>query len=131
MTKQGLKSTEKLLSALGESSRLRILMILKTRELTVSDIREILGLSFSTVSRHLFLLREAGLVNSVKDGKWVKYSFNQEWPAAVQGCLSLILEQLSSDPIIQQDKKKVAKLKKYKTSQEIRKSETKIRYWLA
>jgi DNA-binding transcriptional ArsR family regulator len=57
MTKQGLKSPEKLLSALGESSRLRILMILKTREQTVSDIREILGLSFSTVSRHLFLLR--------------------------------------------------------------------------
>jgi ArsR family transcriptional regulator len=106
-------------------------MILKTRELTVSDIREILGLSFSTVSRHLFLLREAGLVNSVKDGKWIKNGFNPEWPAAVQSCLPLILEQLSSDPIIQQDKKRVAKLKKYKTGQKIRKSETKIRYWLA
>jgi len=131
MIKQGLKSTEKLLSALAESGRLRILMMLKTRELTVSDIREILGLSFSTVSRHLFLLREAGLVNSVKIGKWVKYSFNPECPEAVQGCLALILEELSSDPVIQQDKKKVAKLSKHKTGQKIRKPEIKIRYWLA
>jgi len=122
---------ERLLAALAEPNRLRILMMLKTRELAVSDIREILGLSFSTVSRHLFLLREAGLVNSVKDGKWVNYSFNPEWPEAVRSWLALILEQLSADPLIRQDKKKITKLNKYRPGQKIRKSEAKIRYWLA
>jgi ArsR family transcriptional regulator len=131
MTKQKLNLTERLLAALAEHNRLRILMMLKTKDLAVCEIREILGLSFSTVSRHLFLLREAGLVNSVKDGKRVNYSLNSELPEATKGWLDLLLEQLSSDPVIQQDKKTVAKLNKHKTGQKIRKPEIKIRYWLA
>lgn len=52
--------------------------VLNFRPLAVCEIREILGLSFSTVSRHLSQLQEAGLVDFDKEGKWVIYQINPE-----------------------------------------------------
>src|SRR5215471_5441116 len=59
--------------ALADQNRVRILMALRRRELCVCQITELFGLAPSTVSKHLSLLHQAGLVESRKENKWVYY----------------------------------------------------------
>jgi ArsR family transcriptional regulator len=61
------------LKALGHPSRLLMLEALVEGELCVCDLQSLVGSDLSTVSKHLSLLREAGLVQSRKDGLWVYY----------------------------------------------------------
>lgn len=62
-----------ILSALSDESRLRTFLILKGRELCVCQIVALLGLATSTVSKHLSILKGAGLISSRKHGRWVYY----------------------------------------------------------
>jgi len=59
--------------ALGDTSRLRILLALQTRELCVCQIVALIGMANSTISQHLSILRKAGLIESRKKGRWVYY----------------------------------------------------------
>jgi len=59
--------------ALSDPSRVRIFCALRDRELCVCQIVELLGLATSTVSKHMAILRQARLVESRKDGRWVYY----------------------------------------------------------
>lgn len=61
------------LRAAGESTRLRILVLLERGDLTVKDLTEILGQSQPRISRHLKLLVEAGLIDRFPEGSWVYY----------------------------------------------------------
>ena len=60
-------------SALGDSNRLRIVLALRQGELCVCQIVSLLELANSTVSRHLQILRETGVIESYKQGRWVYY----------------------------------------------------------
>jgi len=62
--------------ALGDENRLRILCMLSERNLCVCEINAVLNVSMSTISSHLKILRNAGLVSSTKDGRWIIYSLN-------------------------------------------------------
>lgn len=62
-----------MLRAAGDPTRLRLLLILREAELTVSELTHILGQSQPRVSRHLRLLCEAGLLQRFKEGSWVFY----------------------------------------------------------
>ena len=62
-----------LLRAAGESTRLRILILLSREELAVTELTSILDQSQPRVSRHLKLLTEAGLIERFPDGAWVFY----------------------------------------------------------
>jgi DNA-binding transcriptional ArsR family regulator len=57
------------LKALGELNRLRMVRLLLKNQLSVNEIAERLGLSPYNVSKHLRILREAGLLEMEKDGK--------------------------------------------------------------
>lgn len=59
------------LKAAADPTRLRILALLASGELNVSDLTRILGQSQPRISRHLKLLAEAGLVDRVREGSWV------------------------------------------------------------
>lgn len=59
--------------ALADESRLRTFNILKQGELCVCQITELLQLAPSTVSKHMSILRQAGLVESRKEGRWIYY----------------------------------------------------------
>ena len=61
--------------ALGDENRVRILMALRQRPLCVCEITTLLGLAASTTSKHLFILRQARLIESIKNGRWVSYNF--------------------------------------------------------
>ena len=71
--------TEKILKALADNNRLRIMNLLTRGELCVCDIEEILGLSQTNVSRHLNKLTTAGLLDSRKEAQWVFYSIKDDF----------------------------------------------------
>ena len=57
--------------ALADSSRLRILALLRTMELSVGELAQVLGQSQPRVSRHVKILTDAGLAERRKEGSWV------------------------------------------------------------
>lgn len=71
-----------LLKAAGEPSRLRILAILDTHELTVSELVTVLGQSQPRVSRHLRVLSDAGLVRRQSEGTSAFYRIDRDGPNA-------------------------------------------------
>jgi DNA-binding transcriptional ArsR family regulator len=77
------------LRAAGEPTRLRLLALCAARELSVSDIAQIVGQSEPRVSRHLKILGEAGLIERLRQGQWVHYALARGGAAAafVQGLL--------------------------------------------
>lgn len=60
-------------SALSDENRLRALLALRSGELCLCQITELLQLASSTVSKHLALLKQAGLVESRKEGRWMYF----------------------------------------------------------
>ena len=59
--------------ALSDENRIRALMMLTGGELCVCQIIEMLGLAPSTVSKHMSILRQAELVETRKEGRWIYY----------------------------------------------------------
>jgi ubiquinone/menaquinone biosynthesis C-methylase UbiE/DNA-binding transcriptional ArsR family regulator len=67
-----------LFKAIGEPTRLRILVLLGRGDLTVSDLTQVLGQSQPRVSRHLKLLAEAGVVKRYQEGSWAWFSLGDQ-----------------------------------------------------
>ncbi len=61
------------LKALADENRVRILTALRPKELCVCQIVELLGLAPSTVSKHMAILKQARLVDSRKESRWMFY----------------------------------------------------------
>ena len=59
--------------ALADENRVRLLLALQTQELCVCQLIELIGLAPSTVSKHMSILRQARLVETRKEGRWVYY----------------------------------------------------------
>lgn len=62
--------------ALSEPLRIRLLELLREQELCVCELCEVLEVSQSKLSFHLKTLKEAGLVRSRQEGRWIYYSLN-------------------------------------------------------
>lgn len=85
--------------ALADDNRLRILAALRHGELCVCQVIELLQLAPSTVSKHLSVLRMAGMLESRKDGRWMHYRLpsESEGSPAVHRALTLVLDTLADD----------------------------------
>jgi DNA-binding transcriptional ArsR family regulator len=93
------------LKALADENRLRALLACSEQELCVCQITELLQLAPSTVSKHMSILRQADLVDSRKDGRWIYYRLSTEAaPTPVQALVAELREQLGSDPKWQRDR---------------------------
>ena len=73
LNEAGMEQLLAMLQAAGDPTRLRLFLLLREAELTVSELTQILGQSQPRVSRHLRLLCEAGLLQRFKEGSWVFY----------------------------------------------------------
>ncbi|MCP4023146.1 MAG: winged helix-turn-helix transcriptional regulator [Desulfobacteraceae bacterium] len=71
-----MKKFIKVMKALSDPNRVKMMKMLQSRRLCVCEIKEALGIAQSTASKHLKILEEAELVKSVKDGLWVNYSLS-------------------------------------------------------
>lgn len=88
-----LDSMVKCLRALGDENRLRILMLLRERDLCVLEIIGVLEISQPLASSHLAVLRQAGLVTSRREGKRIRYALS---PEARRGGKHRLLQQVAS-----------------------------------
>lgn len=68
-----LKNYLKVMKALSDRSRVKIIKMLQAREMCVCELQTALELAQPSVSKHLRVLEEAGLVESRKAGMWVNY----------------------------------------------------------
>lgn len=69
-------SFQKTFKALSDPTRREILQLLKSGPMPAGDIVEHFDSSGATISHHLTILREAGLVDAHKDGKFIRYELN-------------------------------------------------------
>jgi len=70
---QAMRSYLSVSKALADASRVRMLCALRGGDLCVCQVIKLLELAPSTVSKHLSILSQAGLVESRKEGRWVHY----------------------------------------------------------
>ena len=97
------------LTLLADESRLRLCALLRERELCVSDLVKITGISQSRVSTHLGRLREAGLVRDRRQGAQSFYTLAL---ANLPDALRRLLDETTSgeDPTLQGDRQRLAEL---------------------
>jgi DNA-binding transcriptional ArsR family regulator len=82
MSAQNAQSCIHLLKALGDETRWKIVRELLSQTLTVTELTDLLDISQYNASKHLRILREAGIIDTVKQGRFLKCSvrttFRQE-----------------------------------------------------
>jgi DNA-binding transcriptional ArsR family regulator/YHS domain-containing protein len=76
MYHQVFESHAELLKALSHPKRLEILHLLRDQKLSVSGIQEMLDLPQANLSQHLMVLRDAGVLESKRNGKQIYYSLS-------------------------------------------------------
>lgn len=67
-----------LMKALGDETRVEIFAMLSEGELCACQILEDFAITQPTLSYHMKILSESGLVNGRRDGVWMKYSINRD-----------------------------------------------------
>jgi ArsR family transcriptional regulator, arsenate/arsenite/antimonite-responsive transcriptional repressor len=101
------------IKALADENRVRILMALDPKELCVCQIVELLGLAPSTVSKHMAILKQARLVDSRKEGRWMFYRLAEDdVPAEAKRMTSLVAQLLADDPQAREDAKQLRRILK-------------------
>jgi len=96
------------LRAAGDGTRLRLLLLLREAELTVSELTQILGQSQPRVSRHLKLLCAAGLIERFKEGNWVFYRASERGSGAELGRTLAALANVDENTTLSHDRQRLA-----------------------
>jgi len=97
------------LNLLGDESRLRLCALLRDRELSVTDLVRVTGLSQSRVSTHLARLREGGFVRDRRDGQHAFYALSVD---TIPGTARAILDEAigTADPTLEGDQRRLHSL---------------------
>jgi len=88
--------------ALSDENRLRVLLMLMQRPLCVCEMHEVLDIALSTLSAHLKLMKNTGLIVDEKDGRWVIYRLSQN--SYLHALLANLEKELHLDPTIRNDR---------------------------
>ena len=92
---------------LGDEGRLRLLRVLARERLNVTELTGVLGLAQSGVSRHLGLLKDAGLVEEDKDGGFSYYRLTPTLASGAGNPLRAVLDgqfaASADDPVVRAD----------------------------
>jgi ArsR family transcriptional regulator len=92
-----LKTYLKVMKALADGNRVRIIKMLQVREMCVCELRAALELAQPSVSKHLRILEEAGLVEGRKEGPWVNYRLPDAADSPYANQMHVILRQWLND----------------------------------
>jgi DNA-binding transcriptional ArsR family regulator len=99
--------------ALGDENRVRVLMLLRSGELCLCQIIEMLQLAPSTVSKHMAILHQAGLVEGRKQGRWIYYRLPPaEAPGVVGQTMRWVQMCLGEDKRIAEDFQRLKAVRK-------------------
>ncbi|MCC5831093.1 MAG: winged helix-turn-helix transcriptional regulator [Phycisphaeraceae bacterium] len=90
--------------ALGDQTRVRILLMLRDGELCLCQVIEVLNLAPSTISKHVDLLRRAGLIEMRKEGRWHYYRLSDDRASAVvRDALRWVFDALKDEETVTSD----------------------------
>lgn len=103
----------KVMKALSDPNRVRLIKILQRRALCVCEIQALFEMAQPTVSKHMKLMEQAGLVKGNKDGLWVNYTTahgsDNPYAASILGNLQ---HWLSDDAVFKKMEKKLPEIKR-------------------
>ena len=107
-----MRDFEMAMKAASDPTRTRILKLLEPGGLCVCQIQSVLGLAPSTVSKHLAILKHAGLVDHQRDGKWIEYGLTPDSrnPHATR-VLALLKGELDREAAVIADRKRLREIK--------------------
>jgi ArsR family transcriptional regulator len=94
-------------AVLADTTRLRLLNLMAGREVCVCHFVEILGQSQPKISRHLAYMRNAGIVATRREGKWMHYSICAPADAAIASILSAALAAMGNNRQMRADRNKL------------------------
>ncbi len=99
--------------ALSDETRLRALLSLRDGELCLCQIIDLLGMAPSTVSKHMDLLHDAGLVQRRKEGRWHYFRLvRRDGEPAAQRALRWALDTVKDEPALRADARKICCLRR-------------------
>lgn len=112
-----LAKASQIAKALGDETRLRILAMLADQELCACQIIDVFELANSTISKHLSVLKQAGLLQSRKSGRWIYYTWASVKTSRADSELihrtqHWLRQILASDPQIARDRHTVTQILK-------------------
>jgi ArsR family transcriptional regulator len=109
-----MKEASALYRLLGDEARLRLLRVLARERLNVTELTGVLGLAQSGVSRHLGLLKDAGLVAEERDGGFSYYRLAPTLDTSGDGALATMLreqfERSAEDPAVRADEARLQEI---------------------
>jgi len=109
MAKQKPFQIDRFFQALGDNTRLRLLNLMGDQEICVCYFVEILGQPQPKISRHLAYLRNAGIVATRREGKWMHYRIVMPPNDGAAKVLREILDWLKEEKTMQSDRSKLTK----------------------
>lgn len=89
-------------AALADETRLRLLSLMRDREVCVCYLQEVLKTNQPKISRHLAYLKKAGLVEVRRDGKWAHYRLKKQ-ETDLQKVISQTLSRLGREAQVRKD----------------------------
>ncbi|MFW8601470.1 ArsR/SmtB family transcription factor [Desulfobacterota bacterium M19] len=92
-----MKNFIRVMKALSDPGRIRILKMLEQKEMCVCEIQAVLNLAQPTISKHLKLMEDAGLVERHKDKVWVNYSLARNVDCQYAATMLKLLPQWFND----------------------------------
>lgn len=92
-TKRHYESRARIAKALAHPSRLLILDALQEQDRCVCELTELIGADQSTVSKHLAILKQVGLIEDRKQANWVYYRLRCKCLGSFFKCLESVLDQ--------------------------------------
>lgn len=104
----------KVTKALSDKTRVRIFKMLQQKKMCVCEVQAVLDMAQSTVSKHLTILEDAGLVSRTKDGLWVNYEIDRHShnPHA-EPIIKHLNSILDDDPDVKADVQKVRMVNRF------------------
>jgi len=94
--------------ALADENRVRMLLALRHQELCVCQIVALMRLATSTVSKHMSILKQARLVDSRKEGRWMYYRLaGSEESRIVRQAVQWLFHSLANDPQVLRDQERL------------------------
>ena len=104
-----MKKIINLLKILSDENRLRILFMLKEKNLCVCEILELLNIRGATLSSHLKILKLSGIVEQKKEGRWIEYALIDK---NIIKFLNIIEDFIEDKSKITEDREKIKSLNK-------------------
>ena len=103
----------KVMKALSDETRLRILRVLLEKECCVCEVMQALDISQSRASRNLGILQDAGFLRARRDGAWIVYSV--DWESANRYATSLaklLRDSPVTNEVLEQDRERLKHAKR-------------------